>query len=332
MSTDVRSRPIATAGSRSWASLVPLLFPVLMLVALFVIPPLADREANAFSVYNSLQSLAGLGLVALALGLTMIIGEFDLSVVGTFALGGMLAVKLGEQSPVTGVLVAIVVCALLGLVQGIVVALLGVNSMAITLGGYLLSLGVAGTIGDNKSQPYGNLDLSARLNEPIAQVLSVRSLVALAVMAGVIGVLAATRIGRDMRATGGGRRASRTAGVRVDAIVIGTFVASAGLAALGGSLQSYGVATAASNPGLSPLIFAVTATLLGGVALSGGRGTAFGVVAGATGLCFFNQLFSTMATPQYVISLLTGALLIAATVLTTPAARRGLARVRRARA
>ncbi|GAA1904339.1 ABC transporter permease [Nocardioides lentus] len=311
------------------AALAPFGFAALMLVALFVVPAIAGREPTVFSVYNALQSFSGMALVALALGLTMIIGEFDLSVVGTYALGGMLAVELGVEQPVLGVVAAVVACAVLGAAQGWVVARWGVNSMAITLGGYLVALGLTGTIGDNRSQAYENYDVSGALNTPIAQVLSLRSLVALAVVALVVAVVMLTWVGRDLRATGGGRRASRVTGVRVDALVIGTFTVSAVLAALGGALQSYGVATATSNPGLSPLIFAVTASLLGGVALSGGRGTPLGIAAGALGLCFFAELFTTLVTPQYVVSLLTGGLLVAVTLLTTPTASRGWAALRR---
>nr|WP_279538897.1 ABC transporter permease [Allobranchiibius sp. GilTou38] len=294
-----------------------------MLIALFVVPPLRNVPVNSFSVYNALQSFAALGLVALALGLTMIVGEFDLSVVGTYALGGMIAVKFGVHHPVLGILCALLVCAAFGLVQGLLVAHLGINSMAVTLGGYLASLGLTGTISNNKSIPFSNYAFSGRLNQPIASILSLKIVVALVAMAVVAVVVMGTTLGRNMRATGGGRRASRTAGVRVNLMVVGAFVASAVLSALGGSLQSFGVATATANPGLSPLIFAVTATLLGGIALSGGRGNPLGIIAGGIGLCFFAQLFTTLASPQYTVSLLTGGLLIVVTVFsTTNTARR----------
>lgn len=324
-----RSRRSSRASrARVAATVAPFGFALVMLAALFIVPPMMGREPNIFSVYNAMQSYSALGLVALALGLTMIIGEFDLSVVGTYALAGMIAVKMGVDQPLVGIFWALLVCAGFGLVQGILVARLGVNSMAITLGGYLTAIGLTGTIADNKSQAFPNYEFSGRLNEPIAQVLSVRSLTALAVVAVVVVALMGTRAGRDMRATGGDRRASRTAGVRVDLIVVATFTGSGLLAGLGGTLQSYGVATGTPNPGLSPLIFAITATLLGGIALSGGKGTPLGIVAGSIGLCFFAELFTTLATPQYIVSLLTGGLLVAVTLLTTEPARRGLSRLR----
>jgi len=297
----------------------PLIFLAVMLLLLLAVPTLLGGTAPVFSVFNAAQSFAGLGLVALALGLTMIIGEFDLSVVGTYALGGMLAVKFGAENPFLGALIAVVGCALFGAIQGLAIAKLRVNSMAVTLAGYLVALGAAGTIGDNKSQPFPNFEFTGTFNAPIAGVLSLRSLITLVifVIAGLL--LLRTRAGRDMRAAGGGRRAARTAGVRVDLIVVVTFAASAGLSALGGTIQSYGVATATSNPGLFPLIFAVTACLLGGVALTGGQGTPVGIFAGALGLCFLSQLFTDLASPQFMVSLVTGALLVAVTLAATPA-------------
>lgn len=317
-----------TPRANRTVALWPIGFALVMLIALFVIPSLSGRTVTIFSVYNSLQSFAGLGLVALALGLTMIIGEFDLSVVGTYALGGMIAVKLGGESPLLGALVALIVCGAFGALQGFLVARFAVNSMAVTLAGYLVALGATGTIGDNRSQPYANFDVTGVLNNPILGVFSLRSAIAIVVIAGIAVLFLATPLGRDLRATGGGRRASRTAGVRVNAIVIGTFASSGMLAALGGTLQSYGLATATSNPGLSPLIFAVTAALLGGIALTGGRGTPVGIAAGALGLCFLSQLFTDMVSPQFVTSLVTGTLLVVVTVFATPSVLRSVARVR----
>ncbi|WP_417509731.1 ABC transporter permease [Microbacterium sp.] len=317
-----------TSRANRAISLWPLAFALAMLIVLYIVPLLNGRTPTLFSTYNALQSFAGLSLVALAIGLTMIIGEFDLSVLGTYALGGMIAVKLGGENPLVGALAAMVFCGVFGALQGFVIARFAVNSMAVTLAGYLVTLGATGTIGDDRSQPYANFDLTAFLNLPIAGIFSVRSGIAILVIIVISVLFLATPLGRDMRATGGGRRASRTAGVRVNPIVIGTFAISGTLAALGGTLQSYGVATATSNPGLSPLIFAVTAALLGGIALTGGRGTPVGIAAGALGLSFLSQMFTDMASPQFVSSLVRGSLLVIVTVFATPVIIRYIRRLR----
>jgi len=258
----------------------------------------------------------------------MIVGEFDLSVAGTYALGGMVAVKAGAANPFIGLLAGVAVCVVFGLVQGVIVAKLGVNSMAVTLGGSLVALGIAGTIGDNKSQSYENYDVGIFLNQQIGTFFSVRILIGIAAFIAVFLLMTLTNLGRAMRATGGGRRASRTAGVRVDAIVIMSFGASAGFASLGGVLQAYGTSTATSNPGLFPLIFAVTACLLGGIGLAGGRGGAVGIACGALSLALLSEIFSTVAAPQYVTGLVTGLLLILVTTAASPFVLRKLSESR----
>src|SRR3569833_2290869 len=97
--------------------LLPLTAFGLTLVAFALVPVYTDAGLNAFDVYNTFQIFARLGLLALALGLTMIAGEFDLSVVGTYALGGMLTVQAGQEHFAFGLLAAVVAGAAVGLLQ-----------------------------------------------------------------------------------------------------------------------------------------------------------------------------------------------------------------------
>ncbi|MFD0852674.1 hypothetical protein ACFQ07_10585, partial [Actinomadura adrarensis] len=89
--------------TRRWLAAPDRLIPtvsLLAVLALFACSPLVSGKAlETFDVYNALQGFAQLGLLALALGITMIAGEFDLSVAGTYAFGGMLAVQVGGTAP-----------------------------------------------------------------------------------------------------------------------------------------------------------------------------------------------------------------------------------------
>ena len=93
--------------------------------------------------------------------------------------------------------------------------------------------------------------------------------------------------------------------------------------ALGGILLAYSFATALSNPGLFPLQFAVTAAILGGVSLVGGVGGVVGIAAGALTLSLLQELFSLLAAPTYLSSLITGVLLVLATLSPRRACPRG---------
>jgi ribose transport system permease protein len=296
----------------------PFLILALMLVAFYVLPQLSGREATVFNVFNSMQNFAALGLVALALGLTMIAGEFDLSVVGMYGLGSMLAVMTGKDSALIGLGIALLAGLFVGLVQGTIIAKLRINSMPVTLGGYLLLLGLTATIGHDDSQSYPNLSVGSSLDSVVAQIFSLRSLVAVGVFVVVTLAMRYTRLGRDIRAIGGDRRASRTAGVPVDRMLIGVFALSSVLSALAGALIAYSLATATPDPGLAPLIFAITAVLLGGVTLAGGQGAALAIAAGAITLSLLQELFSILGTPTYVSSLITGGLLVLVTIIAAP--------------
>jgi ABC-type uncharacterized transport system permease subunit len=147
--------------------------------------------------------------------------------------------------------------------------------------------------------------------------LSWRSIIAFIVFALVFVVMRFTHFGRDIRAVGGDRRASRMVGVEEDRVLIGVFVASAVCSALGGILLAYSFATALSNPGLYPLQFAVTAAIVGGV-MVGGVGGPVGIAAGALTLSLLQELFSLLAAPTYLSSLITGILLLLATFAPAP--------------
>jgi len=132
-------------------------------------------------------------------------------------------------------------------------------------------------------------------------------------------VLRYLRVGRDLRAIGGDRRAARVAGVPVDRLLIGVFVVSALGAALPGALLSYSLATASpTNIGFDVLTFSATAALIGGVRLSGGKGGAAGIAAGVLSLSVLQEILAILRSPDYVSSLITGGLLVIVTIVWAP--------------
>jgi ribose transport system permease protein len=304
--------------SRRVPTSMPYALLAIMCVALFVLPRFSGQQASTFNLYDALQLWSAYGLVALGVGLTMIVGEFDFGVLGVFALCPMIAVKLGEINLFLGLGAALAVAAVVGLLEGAIVAKLRVHSMPVTLGFYIALLGANIAIGNSQSVSFSNLDVGSALDEVKLYILSWRSIIAFLVFALVFVIMRFTSIGRDIRAVGGDRRASRMVGVEVNRVLIGVFVASAVCSALGGILLAYSFATALSNPGLYPLQFAVTAAIVGGVSLVGGVGGPVGIAAGALTLSLLQELFSLLAAPTYLSSLITGILLVLATFVAAP--------------
>jgi ribose/xylose/arabinose/galactoside ABC-type transport system permease subunit len=290
-----------------------------MIVALALLPAVSHYTVRTANVYDIFQNFASYGLVALALGITIISGEFDLSVSSMYLLGGMVAVQTGAGSPLLGVLAALGAAIVVGAVQGGLIAGFRLNSMPVTLGGYLVVLGITYILGHGKSVLYENYTVGLRLDKPVAQIFSIRSIVSLGIFVVAALVLRYFRIGRDARAIGGDRRAARVAGVRVDRLLVGVFVVSALGAALPGALLSYSLATASpTNIGFDVLTFSATAALIGGVSLSGGKGNTAGIAAGVLSLSVLQEILSVLRSPDYVQSLITGGLLIAVTIVWAP--------------
>lgn len=280
------------------------------------------------SVRSTLETASDTGLVALGLGLTMMIGEFDLSVVGVFSAAGCIAVLTGNAHPFAGLVLALGLGLFAGLAQGYLIVRLQLRSIGVTLGGMLVLSGLAYVLSENRSLPYDNMDVALALTQPIAVVFSIRSLLTLALFVIAAVVVGATRLGRDLIAMGSDRRAAMTAGVNVDAMTVGVFAFSATMAALAGVLVSYSLASA-SPAGLSDVIVpAATAAILGGVSLSGGTGRPLGIAIGTLVLGALHAGLNALGAPPYAEQIAMGAVLLAVAVADGPLLLR---RVRMAR-
>jgi ribose transport system permease protein len=323
------------SAARRWLrpeTVVPILAFGVVLAAYLLTPAYSGHELSDFDAYNTLQGFASLGLIALALGLTIIAGEFDVSVLGMQALGGVLAVKAGADSGVLGILAATAGCAFLGAVQGGVIARLRIQSMAFTIGTYIALLGLTNVLAGDETLTFANTNASIWINQTVATFFSPRSLIALGVFALVLVVCATTRIGPELRALGGDRRAARAVGVPVDRRLTALFAVSGALAGLAGAMLAYSNASASLNPGLQPLVLAAAAAVLGGLSLRGGRGAIWGLLLGALAVSLLEQVFTVTALPASSAQIVFGTLLLVVVVVDAPDLRSSLARLRARRA
>ena len=307
--------------------------PLAVLVACILLLTLVDLGSNRFlsgaTAYSTLQIFATGGLVALGLGLTMMIREFDLSVVGMYGLAGCIAVLTGTDNPWIGLGAALGIGAAAGLFQGFLIVRLGLSSVGVTLGGLLVCVGVAFVLTESRSLPYENMRVALLLNERFGGILSIRSVVTIAIFLLLAGLFAWTRIGRDIVATGSDRRAAVTTGVNVDALVVGIFAFSGFCAALAGALLSDSLASA-SPAGLSDVIApAAAAAILGGVSLAGGTGRPLGIAAGVLTLAVLRSGLNAVGAPPFVNDITIGAILLTVAILDGPYLARRLIGPRR---
>ncbi len=311
----------------------PHVRPFAVLAACIVLLALVDGSSGRFisaaTASSALQIFATIGLVTLGLGLTMMIREFDLSVVGMYGMAGCIAVLTGAHNPWLGLAFALAAGLFAGVVQGFLIVRLHLSSVGVTLGGLLVCVGIAFVLTESRSLPYENLGVALLLNERFAGVFSIRSVIAIVMLAAAAVVFAWTRLGRDIIAIGSDRRAALTTGVNVDALIIGIFAFSGLCAALSGVLLSYSLASA-SPAGLSDVIApAAAGAILGGVSLGGGAGRPLGIAAGALTLAVLRSGLNAVGAPPFVNDITMGAVLLTVAFLDGPYLARRLIVARR---
>ena len=268
------------------------------------------------------------GIVAIGVGLTMIAGEMDLSVGSMAALAGILSIQFFPLGMVPAILLVVAICAALGALQGYLISVLNISSMVFTIGTLIALRGVTLVVSGEKTAliPFENIAetdvLSARLI-----VFTIPSLIMLALFLGVDFFSRRTLWGREVFAIGGGRSEARAAGVSMRRPIVLIFAISAALAGLAGSLLSMKTGSASPLGFEAVVLEAVTACLIGGIALAGGRGSILGILIGLFTIRFLVSGIAALGAPFWLQSLATGALLIF--VIIAEAAIRYVARRRR---
>jgi ribose/xylose/arabinose/galactoside ABC-type transport system permease subunit len=289
-------------------------------VALFALADQGQgRFLNPATLFSVLQQFATIGPIALGLGLTMIAREYDLSVGGVMSLAGCIAVMTGDANPLLGVAAALAAGCLYGAAQGAIMTRLNIGSVGVTLGGLLAATGLTYVLTGNATIGYARSDIAALVNAPFLAVLSIRNVAALAAFAIAGFSFRATRLGRDLTASGSDRRAARTAGVNTSLFLIGVFALSGMLASLSGSLLSYSLAAASPAALADALIPATASAIIGGVSLGGGKGTPFGIAAGVLVLCVLRSGMTAIGLAPYATDLVTGSVLLIVALLDSQA-------------
>ena len=268
----------------------PELGPFVLLVAeIIVFWAINPYFLSPQNVANTLVFTVELGLIALAMTLLMTSGEFDLSVGSLFGLAPVLMWTLfnaGAASLEIAFIVALLVAALIGLVNGLFVTRLRIPSFLVTLGMLLVARGTALFITDGFPQRTWNAE-GQWLAEALAGDFYVgpfriyMSLFWFAAAAIILGyVLTQTKAGNWIQAAGGNADAARARGVNVSRTKICLFMLSSTMAALAGIISSIRTSAANPNSGTGYELEVIAMVVIGGTALTGGRGTIVGTVLG----------------------------------------------------
>jgi rhamnose transport system permease protein len=261
-------------------------------------------------------------LILLAVGQTVVIitRNVDLSVGSILALTAYLTGRLFIDFPgipvVVVFLAGIAMGALLGLVNGVLVAFGKVPALVITLGTLYVYRGIvlswAGSDRINASDLPGSF---LRLGTQSILGIPVLTVLALVVLAAVGYYLATARGGRELYAIGSDPDAADLYGLQVRRRVLTAFVLCGALAGLAGVVYTARYGTVSSGAGLGIELQAVGAAVIGGVAIFGGSGTVWGAAIGAMLLVTINRALPILGIPDFWQRAVVGGLIISAVVL-----------------
>ncbi|WP_454051147.1 ABC transporter permease [Cellulomonas sp. Marseille-Q8402] len=261
----------------AWLRRYGVYLAVAVLVAVNLV--ITDNYLSTANLWTQLQQVAPVVIVALGMALVIGTGGIDLSVGSVMALSAAVVPLYLGYGTVPAVLAGVAVGVGAGALAGVLVARVGLQPIVATLGVMVAGRGLAAVVSGQVNFTDPGLRTLGR-----GAVLGVPNIVVAAalVVVAVAFLVRRTVSGRELLAVGGNRRAAVLAGLRVGRTLVGVHVLCGLLAAVAGIL------VATRSQGVDPMrlgllmeLHAITAVVIGGASLSGGRVRVLGTVAGA---------------------------------------------------
>jgi erythritol transport system permease protein len=307
----------AEAGRLKLLNLVLELRAFIALAVLIVVfGLLSDSFLTVTNLVTMTKHVAINGVLALGMLLVILKGGIDLSVGSIIGLSGVLAGEL-----LGGVVLCLAAGAAVGALNGALVTRFRVAPFIATLGMLYVIRGAALLISDGSTYP--NLGGSPELGNTgfdflgSGRPLGLPTAIWIMVILGVAITLLLRKapLGRWLYATGGNERAAELSGVPVNRVKTWAYVISGACAAMAGLIMASELTSAAPQAGESYELNAIAAVVIGGAALSGGRGTVRGTLVGAFVIGFLADGLVILGVSTFWQILIKGAVIILAVVL-----------------
>lgn len=284
----------------------------LAVLALFVVfAATSDVFLSVANFQNVGLAAAALALVAFGQCFVVLTAGIDLSVGSTVALVSVVAAMvMRDDGAAAGIAAGIGTGLAVGLVNGVVVTRLRVVPFVATLAMLSIASGLAlslsgGTPVTGVPGSFSDIARQRVLDVPVP------ALIAIALFGVAWAVLRFSRLGRYVYAIGGNAEAARLSGIRVERVALATYVICSGFAAAGALILTARVASGQPTLGASLALESVTAVVLGGVSLFGGRGSVVGVAFGVIFVSVLGNGLNLLGVSSYTQMLVLGSALVA---------------------
>jgi ribose transport system permease protein len=300
-----------------WGIYIALL---LLVILMSIIAP------NFFSIKNGLNIAQAVSINAvIASGMTVVIltAGIDLSVGSIVAASGVATVLLlnGDVPVAIAALAAILIGALIGLVNGAIIAYLALPAFIVTLGALTYTRGIAYSMHGGPVQIAGESGIESIGNGSIGGV-PMPVFIMIFVYWFFWFLLERTKFGRHVYAVGGNPQAARLSGINVKKVLMSVYVISGVTAGLGGLIFASRVRSGQVTAGVGYELDAITAVILGGTSLFGGRGRIFGTLIGALLIGVLSNGLVLLGVPIYTQLMIKGAVVILAVAIDTLRSKR----------
>ncbi len=267
-------------GSREF--LLAVIIAVLFALVTFRSPSfLTPKSLSDMLKNNAVTMVMALGMLCV-----MLVGGIDISITSTLALSGMTIGMLLKYGRISGIvlpfIIAIVIGILCGLVVGLVIAYANVPPIIATMG-FMYIYRAMGYLISNGGEWAGAAALGTFKDFATSKLLGINNVIWVIILCYVIFFVFMkwTRTGRKIYASGSNPEAAQVSGINVKRIKLLVFSLMGLLAGLGGALQVSVYASAMPDMQYGGEMDVIAACVIGGVSMSGGRGSVIGVLFGS---------------------------------------------------
>ena len=293
----------------------PLLALVAVCIGLAFMSPNFLTVGNSFDVMRQVSINA---LIAFGMTLSILLGGIDLSVGSILAVSSVLAAMMMRGGHGAGLAVGIAVLAGAGMgsLNGVIIAKGRVAPFIATLGMLTLLRGVALVLSNGSPISGFSSHFFAMLGGGyVARLIPVPVVLMLAMFAVFWFVLTRTVFGRHVYATGGNAEAAKLSGVNTNRVQLLAYTVSGAMAALAGVILTSRLDSAQPTAGAGYELDAITAVVLGGTSLAGGRGWIFGTLVGALLIGVLNNGLNLMGVSSFYQQVVKGSVILLAVLL-----------------
>jgi ribose/xylose/arabinose/galactoside ABC-type transport system permease subunit len=271
------------------------------------------------NVFNVLQGMSTIGIMAVGMTIVLIAGGLDLSVGSVLAVGAVSTAHLMTYNGVNAwiaVAAGLLAGVAIGVVNGLLVTRAGIIPFIATLGTLGVARGLAFVLATSAGTVASNVPMRdsgvAYLGAGYVGPVPVPVLIMLTLVVLSAALLANTVLGRQIYAVGSNPRAARLSGIRVERVQLITYAVCGGFAALAGVITTGLLATASTNLGQGVELDVIAAAVIGGTSLNGGEGSVIGTLIGAAMMAVVRNAFVLLGLPLHLQVMIIGVVILLA--------------------